>query len=258
MSIVTTVTADAAHRPDVVGTAPAEIMPEALFLAVGYQAGTVEGDAPAVRIPLVPDVDAEITNEGAQITEQTPALDEAVVKTEKLASIATVSREQASQPGGLGQIVEAMARGITRKSDAYFLSEILTGIDVENFDAGIDEIVDALAAIEKAFGQPKVIVAEPTAWASLAKALNVAHDAVERRIAGVPVITNAAMADGDLLVVGEGSVAYVNGDLLVATSDDAAFDADATVVRATLRLGAAVVHEDRIVRLNVGSEPQED
>jgi len=260
MTTVTTVTADAAHRPDVVGIAVNEIMPSAVFLAAGYKAGTVEGDAPAVRIPVIPDVTAVETAEGAVIDEQTPTLDEAVVTTTKLASLATVSNEQASNADSLAQVVEAMSRGIVRQADEAFLNGddgILADLDVTAYEAGLDEIADAVATIEDAFGTPHVIVAAPGAWAAISKEIGLAHDAVERRVLGVPVVTNAAMPSGGLLVVGVGSVAYVSGDLRVATSADSAFSADAVQVRATLRLGRCVVHPSRVVLLNTGAEPED-
>ena len=52
----TTVNSAAAWRPDLYEFAPADALPEALILQCTTQAGSVEGDAPSVRVAFVDDI----------------------------------------------------------------------------------------------------------------------------------------------------------------------------------------------------------
>ncbi len=94
----TTLTSAKAWSPDLTSVASDIAVPEALILATSTVSGTIEGDAPAVRVQFIDDATAGFVAEGAVISEADPNLSEALVYTGKVAQLIRLSREQWSQP----------------------------------------------------------------------------------------------------------------------------------------------------------------
>lgn len=68
----------------------------------------------------------------------------------------------------------------------------------------------------------------------------------ERSLYGLPVVVNANMPAKTVLIADKSAVVSATGNLLVARSDDAAFDRDAVMVRMTMRQGHAVAYPKRL------------
>ena len=67
----TTVNSDAAWRPDIHTFAPEEVLKDSLYHSATTFSGTVEGDAPSVRVAFVKDADsAAFVAEGAEISDR--------------------------------------------------------------------------------------------------------------------------------------------------------------------------------------------
>ena len=75
----TTLTSAKAWSPDVTGVAPDIAVPDALILKTSTVAGSIEGDAPAVRVQYIDDATAGFVAEGAALPEADPNLSEALV-----------------------------------------------------------------------------------------------------------------------------------------------------------------------------------
>ncbi len=278
MTTATTTTSAKAWAPDIQAFAPADVIPEALILQTSTQLGNVEGDAQSVRVAWVDDADAAFVAEGVTIDESDPGLDELLIYTGKVSQLITLSREQYSQVGTAQSLAASVARAITRKANAAYIAQaapvgplvtppagllnvasILATFDPIATD--LDALADAVAAIEGNGGTPSHILTAPDAWGWLRKfktataentaLLGAGTNDQEKRLLGVPVITSPALPTGTLLVVDRSAIVSAVGQLVIATSEHAAFRSDAVVIRATWRFGANVVHPDRIASLTV-------
>ena len=119
----TTVNSAAAWRPDLYEFAPADALPEALILQCTTQAGSVEGDAPSVRVAFVDDDEATFTAEGQNVEEASPALSEVLVHTAKVTRLVRLSREQYNQDGTADQLARSVSQALTRRGDLAFVAE---------------------------------------------------------------------------------------------------------------------------------------
>lgn len=269
MTAVTTPTTPTAWSPDVTFYRADEVVDAALIMQIGTFAGSIEGDAPSVRVPWVrTDPEASFTPEGEVIPEGTGSFDETVITTSKLASLGRFSRETLAQPSAAQLIINSMRRGLTDKADRAFLGSEgdpvgLLGVDGVNdggvIGADLDALADALVTIESAGGTASAIVAAPDAWGALAKMksgadsaqplLGAGTEATERRLLGVEVRTTDAMPANTLLVLDSASVLTVHGQVQLARSEHAHFDSDTVAIRLLFRVGWAVMRPERLVRL---------
>ncbi len=122
-TIHTTATSAKAWSPDTQAHAPEDVIPDALLIQTATHSGTVEGDAPAVRVTFVTDDDAQFTAEGAEIDVADDELDEVLVYTGKITKLVKVSREQYYQDQTAGRLSTSVARAVTRKANAAYLSQ---------------------------------------------------------------------------------------------------------------------------------------
>lgn len=279
MSVFATPDTAKAWHPDVQGISPQDVVPEALIVLTSSQAGFVEGDEPAVRVPYVNmDDDAAFTPEGTDITEAEPDSSEVVIHTGKVAVLAKISREQYSTGNAATLLSDSMRRALIRKANAAYLAQAapvgpavtppagllnLSPTDGGTVALDLDAVADAITTIEANDGQATHIIASPAAWGELVK-LKTATDsnvslvgagveAPQRTLLSVPVLVSNAMPDYDLLVLDRASVLSAVGTVQIATSFDWAFEADAVGLRATWRFGAKIADTSRVVKLTVAA-----
>lgn len=247
----TTLNSAKAWAPDVQGFSPLDAIPTALILQTATHAGVVEGDAVAVRVPFVSSVDeVGFVQEGAEIPLGAGRLDEVAITTGKVATLGLFSREQLAQPQASDLVVRAMAGAIVSKADAAYLANAsapagllsTAGItDAGALGTNLDTLTTAVLGIEAAGGRATHVIASPSAWGAIAQLktgtasaqtlLGAGTEAAERRVLGVPVLTSPQMPADTLLVVDQGAVLGVFGDLRIDRSDEAAFSRDAVMVR---------------------------
>lgn len=264
--------------PDLISTFDADdLVPEALIVQTGSFAGTVEGDAPSVRVPYVPtDASAAVAAEGATIAESTPTLDELVVSTDKVAQLIKVSREQIAQPGAAERIARSMARAVTSQADALYLNNASAPTGLLNTaslatagdlggatDPNVFAAYDAVGAIEDDGGTATHVLINPVDWATLCKLpentgsakslLADVHDASRRSLAGVPVLVSNHVTAGGALMLDRSEIVAAYGQLQLARSDEFYFDSDSVALRLTFRLGWTVARVGRLQLLTIAA-----
>lgn len=267
MTTLTTPTSAHAWRPDVTGHMPEDVVPDALVLQLSSVGARIEGDAVALRVPLVKDDAAHVVPEGSPIPEAAPELAEAMVYTRKIAKLLRISREQFLQPGADRNISRAAARSIIAKADELFLTgeaDPTTGQagilnqsipEIGALDTGLDTLVDAVAATQAAGGNPSHILVSPDLWATIRKVktgdgsatslLGVGAADARPLLLGLPVVVNRAMPAGTGLVLDSTDIVSAVSNVESAISEHAYFGADSIAMRALFRFGATVVHPDR-------------
>lgn len=269
----TTPTSPAAWRPDITEYLPGDVIPDALILQCATVAGRIEGDAPSVRVPyVVDDGTPGFVKEGDTIADANQAFSEVVVTTDKVATIGKYTYETLAQPEAAALVVNSLSRAVTRKANAAFLGNAtapkglaaISGItDGGTLGDNLDTLVDAVTGIEAAGGQATHIVASPTAWAAASKLktgttseqplLGAGVEAGQRSVLGVPVLVSADAPDETLIVLDKATVIAATSGIRLARSEDAFFANDVIAVRVTWRLGWAVMHPDRVVKLSTAT-----
>lgn len=269
----TTGTATRAWSPDITAYAPADVVPEALILQTSTVAGSVEGDAPAVRVAYATDALAGFVSEGAPIDEADPGLDECLIATGKISQLIRLSREQWTQPRTAEMLSQSVSRAILRASNIAYLAQAAPAapavtppaglLNVANIEAAaadvsgnLDQLVDLIATLEGNGATPSHIVMAPDAWAEISKMktgsdfnstlLGAGVAAGERRLLGLPVLVTPAMTTMSGLVIDKTAVVSAVGQVSVSTSEHVYFTSDGVALRATWRFGANVVHPDRL------------
>lgn len=277
MAVETTITSAKAWSPDLTAVPPADAVPDALILETSTVSGTIEGDAPAVRVQYVDDATASFTAEGVTIDEANPGLSEALVHTGKVAQIIRLSREQFAQPNASELLSASVARAVTKAGNTAYIAQaaptspsvtppagllnisgIVNGGAVAN---DLDGLVDLLADLASNGAEPSHIVLSPTAWASLRKfktgtALNssllgVGATDAQKFLLDLPVIVTPAAPSGSGLVIDKTAVVSAVGNVEVSISEHAYFAADSIAVRCIWRFGANVVKPNRIGKFTV-------
>ncbi|BDX30940.1 hypothetical protein TUM20985_14870 [Mycobacterium antarcticum] len=273
----TTLTSAKAWSPDVTAVAPDIAVPDALILATSTVAGSVEGDAPAVRVQYVDDAAAGFVAEGATLTEANPDLAEVLVYTGKIAQLIRLSREQWSQPNAAQLLSVSVARAVTRAANVAYIAQAnptgpattppggllnVSGIVSGGAVAGsLDGLVDLLATLAANYSQPSHIVMSPLAWANLRKfkvgtgyagsLLGTGATDAQRFLLDLPVIVDPAMPTNQGMVLDKTAVVSAVGPVQVAVSDQVYFNADSVGVRCTWRFGQNVVRPNRIGKFTV-------
>jgi len=272
MSAFTTLTDPKAWGNDVVEVAPTEVIPEALILTTSTVAGSIEGDGPAVRVPYVDDDEAGFVAEGAEIPEGNPTLAEAVVYTGKVSQLIRLSREQFFQPHAEQLLEESVGRAVLKAGNRAYVSQTapvspavgpaagllnVAGItDGGLIDGDLDGLLDLQADLAEAGSIPSHVLVSPSAWADLRRIKDESGSA--RSLLGfgtsdtapslldVPVIVTPALPTGHGLIVDRTAVISAVGQVQVAVSYERYFEADQVGLRATWRIGQAVVKPARI------------
>lgn len=257
-----------------------EAVPDALIAnpLVATVAGEIEGDAPRVRVPYIKtDPTAGFVKEGADITDGGGELDEVLISTGKIATVVKQSNESASFETASQLIASGVSRSIVTSADNAFLNNAKSeDTDAQDGPVGIlntegipatqttgegivDAVADAKAAIGGNGGIPTAIVVNYAVEAILRKlkttdGRGLLIDPVESgelSIHGLPVIVNRAMPDNTLLVVSAGEIVAAVGTVNLAVSTDAMFTSDSLIRRATWRIGAKVIHANRLAKLTI-------
>lgn len=257
-----------------------EAVPDALIAnpLVATVAGEIEGDAPRVRVPYIKtDPTSGFVKEGADITDGGGELDEVLISTGKIATVVKQSNESASFETASQLIAAGVSRSIIASADNAFLNNAKNeDTDAQNGPVGIlntegipaiqttgegivDAVADAKAAIGGNGGIPTAIVANWAAEAILRKLKTTDGrgllidpvEAGELSIHGLPVIVNRAMPDNTLLVVSAGEIVAAVGTVNLAVSTDALFTSDSLIRRVTWRIGAKVIHPNRLAKLTI-------
>jgi len=274
----TTPTSPKAWAPDVTAFVPGDVVPDALILNTATVVGQIEGDAPAVRVPYVAD-DGVVgfVAEGAEIPDADQDFDEVVVLTGKVATLGKYSFETLAQPEAATMVVESLSRNVVKKANAAYLGNPVAGpgpvgllntpgiIGAGPLGANLDLISDVISFIETDGGTATHIIANPIAWATVSKLkratdsneslVGAGTSAAERALLGLPVLVDAAMPAGALLVVDKSAVIGAQSPVRLARSDDAYFSSDSIGVRVTWRLGWKVMHKSRVAKILIDSTP---
>lgn len=258
MSTLITPNVPKATAPDLIADfLPREAIPNALLMELSTQAGTVEGDAPAVRVPYVKtDLTASIVAEGAEIPESDMALAEIVLQTKKAASLATFSRELLTQPNAGEIVADSMNRAIVGQADKDFIAELSKGTDAAA-PTSVDAFIDAMLAIEAAGGKATHILVAPDVLGALLKLKQSDTSAVsllagdpgqapKRQMLGLELRTNAHMPAGTAFMIDKNAVVSAHGTVQVAKSEHSKFSSDSVQVRETFRYGVIVAEADRV------------
>lgn len=279
MATETTVTSAKAWALDQPSTySPDDAVPDALILQTSTISGEVDGDQPVVRVPYVDDADAGFIAEGAEIPEADPGLDEVAIATGKVSQLVRLSREQFGRENASTLIMSSVRRAVTTAANRAYIAQpapvapaITPPAGLLNIDGisevtglvvgALDPLIDLIAEIQDAGGNPTHIVTSPTGWAELLKLkaadgsheslLGAGTDNAERRLLDLPVLVSSAVPPGGGLVIDQTAIVSAVGDVQVATSDQAYFSSDSIGVRCTWRFGANVVHPERIGRFTV-------
>ncbi|MCV7317258.1 phage major capsid protein [Mycolicibacillus parakoreensis] len=260
----------AAWRPDTTAYAPGDVVGDALLLAASTVVGTIEGDEPSVRVPYVSDDGTPaFVDEGDTFGDPGQVFSEAVISTFKLGALGKYSRELLAQPEAATSVSQSLSRAITKKANSAFIGNASdpTGLlnasihDGGTVGSNLDELVDAVAHIESNGGAATHLIAHPTAWATLSKLktgtsseqnlLGAGVEAGQRNILGLPVLVDSNVSTGELLVVDKSAIVSAAGNVRLDRSEDAFFSADLVGVRIAWRIGWAVMHADRIVKVAV-------
>lgn len=281
MAIQTTSDQAQAWRPDISEFHPGQAVPEALIMTTSSIMGEIEGDAPAVRVAWVDDAEADFVGEGEQIPVENPTLDETLVYTGKISQLVHLSREAYYREQVAENISTSVARAVIKRADSAYLAQAaptapdvtpptgllnVSGItDGGTLGTNLDVIVDAVASIEGAGGNASHIITDPATWGQIAKIKAGTGSEVPligapgteapiRSLNGVPVITNAAIPQGTLLVLDKDAIASAVGHVMVASSEHAYFNSDSIALRCTWRIGWSVMHTDRLVKIATDTE----
>jgi HK97 family phage major capsid protein len=277
MATETTLTSAKAWSPDLTSVAPDLAVPDALILQTSTVSGSIEGDAPAVRVQYIDDASAGFVAEGAVISEADPNLSEALVYTGKVAQLIRLSHEQWSQPNASALLSRSVARAVTRAANIAYLAQVApTGpavtppaglLNISGIVSGgavasnLDTLIDLLATLSGNFSNPSHIVMSPLAWASLRKfklgtgyqssLLGTGATDAQRYLLDLPVIVDPAVPSNKGLVIDKTAIVSAVGPVQVATSDQVYFNADSVGVRCVWRFGANIVKPNRIGQFTV-------
>lgn len=266
-----------AWAPDQISSySPTDVLATAALLALSTRGGSIEGDAPSLRVPFVVDqADAEIVAEGAPIADTGAVLDEITISTHKVSKLVTVSREQAGQQDAAGQITASIRRTMTDKADSLFLAApapippavgptglvglVTTTGGTIGKTAGLWAIYDAIASLEAEGGAASHLLMHPEDFAIIAKlpdqadsnrpVLGAIGQATGRQIAGLPVVVSRFATQGKALLIDRAEIVSAYGQLQLTRSDQYAFDRDAIAIRATWRIGWGIPRPTRAGRI---------
>lgn len=234
------------------------------------------------RVPVVVgDAGAAWTAEGAEISPSDAVLDEIIVRPSKIAGLAITSRELAldSAPSAQQLVGEGLAQSIATQVDAAFFGDTtlnapdgllsVAGVQTVDTAAGIantDPFAEALSLAETVGATVTSFVAHPATVLELAKVKRqtgsneplLGYDAsqpTQRQILGVPLLSSAAVTEGDVWAIPGAKVMVVlREDVTLAVDESAYFSSDSYGIRATMRAGFAFPHAAAIVRLTPAAE----
>lgn len=268
----TTGNSASAWRPDLFTFDASDAIPKALIINYTNIRGAIEGDEPALRVAFCVDDDADFVDEGAEIEESAPALNEAVVYTRKIAQLIRITREQYRQAGTDTELARSVERAMTKKADNALLAQLApvapdvapaTGlthwpgqVTQTGVSDNLDKLIDLEAAVRSNGAEPTAWIMAPDTWAALRKIKQTTDSAVSILGAGtndakpmvlsIPVEINNQMPAKTGLLIDKDAVVSAVSQLEIATSADTYFSSDSVAVRATWRTGHTVPRPDRL------------
>ena len=256
-----------------------ELIPEALIFKITTTAGGIEGDAPQVRVPFVSvDPTAGFVLEGADLTATDPTLSEILISTGKIALLTKVSREASTYVEATDLLSASTQRAVILKGNVALLANPVTAqqptgllntvgivdggtLDPDNLDA----IADAITSVEVNGGTATHIVCDPASFGILrlmkvatgsnSPLLGAPGEGTGRTLFGVPVLTDASMPSGTVLVVDQTNVISAVGLITVSRSEDYYFNSDSIALRLTWRIGHRVIRPNRLAKVTVTITP---
>lgn len=270
---LTTLVSNEAAFPNKTEVLAGEAIPEALIISQTTVMGEIEGDEPTVRVAYAGDTEADITAEGAKITQTNATVSELVFSTQKVASLNVVSREAYSHQGVPEMLGNSIGRGIIRKADSLFFNGNATKgvkgldkrtdiIDGGKIETDLTPLIDTLATLGANGATPTAIVSSPTAWAHLLK-LTAADgrplinpdvaNATTPQLFGLPLAVNPQCPASTLFVIDRAEIISAVGTVDTGVSTERYFDDDNVGIRTTFRFGFGVLHPNRIAKLTTGT-----
>lgn len=254
---------------------PTDVVPDALILKIGTNGGSVEGDAPVVRVPYIsslPTVD--FVAEGEAVDPSEPSYDEELINTRKLMLISRQSREAASHPTAASLLASSMATALIRQANRALLAgspaespgATLPGLaEIEGTQinggvtANLDAIIDAMTGIETEGGTPSDIIMAPSTWASILKLkagtgsdiplIGSPAEMTSRRLYGCPVHVSPDVDADTMLIIDSKALITVASDIAVTVSGDAYFTSDTIARRITWRIGWGMPEPKRLAKI---------
>lgn len=275
----TTSNTPAALAPDLIYLAPADLTTTPLINTITNIVGTATGDRPVTRVPFVGDPGTlGFVKEGAAIDDAGTTLDEAVIRSGKIAGLAEISNELKRAGNTVDLLTDGMSRSLAAKADDALINSPATGAasiglinqpgvsDGGALDDSMDCFITAVALVETAGGSLDAWLMHPLVWARIARIktaptssqalLNASTpngDPV-RVLAGRPVIVTVAMPQTKILGVDREAIVAAVSEVEVAVSDQVEFKSDKTVLRFSWRLGWTAMRPARLVKINVPAE----
>lgn len=275
----TTSNSAGAWRPDAYAFAPTDVIPEALIIQCSTKAGTIDGDAPVVRVAYCDDDTADFVAEGDPVDESNPTLAEVLIATGRVSQLIRLSVEQHGQSGTAEQLARSVGRAITRRADLAFVQQVApqapalapaTGlVNVSNIVEGdevsgsLDALVDLVAQLQVNLAVPSHILLDPLGWSEFRKLktgtdfnsslLGAGTVDAQQLMLSLPVLVNVALPAYTGLVIDRSAVVSAYGDLTVETSFDAYFDSFSVGIRAGWRIGHNVVRPERIGKFSIAN-----
>jgi HK97 family phage major capsid protein len=260
--MTSTTAAGQGWAPNVVSTIPLDdALPDSFLVLHTTFAGTVEGDAPTVRVPFVgADPTASTVAEAATIPLSDVTLDELVISTKKSAVLTKLSNELAAQAGAKERIALSLQRALTKKANADYVASLIEEsdgfVDAGELGNNLDAFVDALADIEANGGEATHIVMNADAWKTISK-IKVATGSNQalvaaREILGIPVALHAS-ADA-IYVTSKADLGSAYSPLRIMASLDRYMDEDALGYRGTVRFGVKPARPNRHAKITLPTE----
>lgn len=269
MPFISTLNTPDVWHPDANVFAPADAVPDAAILRHSTVSAQILGDAPTMRIGFVSDADAAYHNEGQDLTETDPDLNEIEVITQEIGYYTEMTRDQFRQRNTPESLSASVSRSIIKKSDRCFLAETnptapavrpigglinYPGLTSQTGVANLDKLIDLEADVRAAGGNPTAWVLSPTTWAALRKfktggatgagsnepLLGAGTSDADRHLLSVPVELNAALPAGSGLLVDNQEVISAVSAVEVDVDHSAAFRSVKVAIRGTFRIGYGV------------------
>lgn len=268
-SSIFTTTRTTGAFPDAQFIKPAEALPEAICFneAVATQSVIISGDAPRVNIPYVDtDPTANVVAEGAEIAQSETTLNQITIATHKIAIIIPFSNESLRYSDAAALVEDGATRAMTNKADNLFLSAASgTPAGLANLDGlttetpakltDLSPVLNVLAKTTDNGANPTSIVMRYSTWARL-MGLTAADgrpfiepdvtSSAEPRLFNVPVVFNSQAPADTILTLSAKDVIVSASKIEAATSTDALFSRDSSLMRLTMRLGFGVIHPERL------------
>ncbi|KFI68257.1 phage major capsid protein [Bifidobacterium magnum] len=250
---------------------PNDLIPTALINTQTTFGAVIVGDAPAMNIPYVDTPPAsQVVAEGEEIPDGGATMNTLVAHTRKIANIQAFSNEIANMGNNVQeQIVDAMARSLTDKADAFFLQNNPTNdpnaptglfntkgtVTADPIDTNLDPIVSAMAKVTINGGKPSSIILSPATWAKLLQLKYTdgrpmidptAANSANPVLYGLPVVLNNQAPANKILINSISEVMSAYGTVVCSSTEDRYFDYDSMAIRQTFRIGWGVIHPNRL------------